>query len=301
MGALEELSTAVAKVAKSASPAIVGVGGRWHRGSGVIVAENRVLTNAHNTHGDEAGVVFADGRKALGKVLGVDVDGDLAVIEVDTAGAKAIPWADAKAAPVVGSVVFAVASAQSGGARVTVGTVSGLERSFRGPGGRAIGGSLEHTAPLAPGSSGSAVVDATGNLVALNTQRVGDGFYLAIPADESLRARIEALARGESPARPKLGIAVAPSNVARHMRRAVGLPDRSGVLVRGVEEGSPADEAGIRDGDLIVSAGGAPVEDPDQLHEALVKAGPGKLDFGLVRGAEDLTVKVDLGVGGKPN
>ena len=95
--------------------------------------------------------------------------------------------------------------------------------------------------------------------------------------------------------RPRLGIAVAPGHVARHLRRAVGLPERDGILVRGVEEDSPADDAGIREGDLIVSAGGAPVEDPDALHEALAKAGSGMLDVGLVRGVEELTVKVDLG------
>ncbi len=83
--------------------------------------------------------------------------------------------------------------------------------------------------------------------------------------------------------------------MARHLRRAVGLPDRDGVLVRGVEEGSPAESAGIREGDLIVSAGGAPIEDPDALHEALARAGSGNLDLGLVRGVEELTVTVDLG------
>ncbi|MGD0861148.1 MAG: trypsin-like peptidase domain-containing protein [Candidatus Limnocylindrales bacterium] len=295
MGALEELSAVVAKVAGLATPAVVGIGGRWRRGSGVVVAENRVLTNAHNVHGDDATCVFADGRRARGRLLGEDVDGDLAVLEVDTGGAAPLEWADAKSVPQVGSVVFAVASAPSGGGRATVGMVSGVARSFRGPGGRLIGGSIEHTAPLAPGSSGSPIVDGEGRLLGLNTQRIGEGFYLALPADEGLRARIDALGRGESTVRPRLGIAVAPGHIARHLRRAVGLPDRDGVLVRGVEEDSPAEAAGIREGDLIVSAGGAAIEDPDGLHEALSKAGSGKLDVGLVRGVEELTVKVDLG------
>ena len=297
MGALDEISAAVAKVAGAAAPGVVGIGGRWRRGSGVIVAENRVLTNAHNIHHDEATCVFADGRQARGKLLGEDVDGDLAVLEVDTGTAAALPWADAKSAPAIGTVVFAVASAPSGGVRATVGMVSGLERSFRGPGGRLIGGSIEHTAPLAPGSSGSPILDGSGRLLGINTQRIGEGFYLALPADEGLRARIDALGRGESAVRPRLGIAVAPGHVARHLRRAVGLPDREGVLVRGVEEGSPAEAAGIREGDLVVSAGGVAVEDPDGLHEALARAGATRLDVGLVRGVEELTVKVDLGGG----
>lgn len=301
MSALDEMQQAVSTVAERAAPGVVGIGGRWHRGSGVIVGQNRVLTNAHNIHGDEATCVFSDGRQARGRLLGEDMDGDLAVLEVDTAGAPALPWAPA-ADPAVGTVVFVLASASNGGVRTTIGLVSGKERSFRGPGGRLIGGSIEHTAPLASGSSGSPVLDAEGRLLGLNTQRLGEGFYLALPADEGLRARIDALARGESTVRPRLGIAVAPGHVARHLRRAVGLPDRDGILVRGVEEGSPAEEAGIREGDLIVCAAGAPITDPDELHDALEKSGAGKLEIGLVRGVEELTVSVILGESAaKPN
>jgi serine protease Do len=294
MGALEELSAAVAKVAQVAGPAVVGIGGRWRRGSGIVIGEGRVLTNAHNIHGDGATCVFSDGRQARGRLLGWDDDGDLAVLEVDTAGAAPLAWAEPKTAPGIGLPVFAVASA-NGGLRATFGFVSGAGRSFRGPGGRLIGGSVEHTAPLAPGSSGSPILDGQGRLLGINTQRVGEGFYLALPADASLRARIDALARGESPAPPRLGVAVAPGHVARHMRRAVGLPDRAGVLVRGVEDGSPAEKAGIREGDLIVSAAGEPIVDPDGLHAALSKAGQGKLKVGIVRGVEEMTIEVDLG------
>jgi S1-C subfamily serine protease len=301
MSALEELSVAVAKVVQAAGSAVVGIGGRWRRGSGIVVGEGRVLTNAHNIHGDGATCVFSDGRQAHGQLLGWDDDGDLAVLEVDTAGSGPLVWAEAKAAPAIGSPVFAVASS-NGGLRVTFGFVSGVGRSFRGPGGRLIVGSVEHTAPLAPGSSGSPILDAQGRLLGINTQRIGEGFYLAVPADASLRARVDALARGESPARPRLGVVVAPGNVARHMRRAVGLPDRAGVLVRGVEEGSPAEKAGIREGDLIVSAAGEAIEDSDALHAALSKAGRGKLELKLVRGVEELTVEADLGEDApKPN
>ena len=303
MGTLDEIQQAVAQVAERAAPAVVGIGGHWRRGSGVIVAKNRVLTNAHNVHGDGATCVFSDGRRERGRLIGQDMDGDLAVLEVDTAGAKALPWAGG-VLPALGSAVFAVVSAAGGGVRTTIGLVSGVERSFRGPGGRIIGGSIEHTAPLASGSSGSPILDAEGRLLGLNTQRLGEGFYLALPADENLKARIDALGRGEWIARPRLGIAVAPGHVARHLRRAVGLPDRDGILVRGVEPESPADAAGIREGDLIVAAAGESVTDPDELHLALdkavagQKAGTGKLELSLVRGVEELTVTVELAAGG---
>lgn len=291
MSVIEELQTAVATVAERAGPAIVGIG-RGHRGSGVVIADGKVLTNAHNLRGDEVTVTFADGRHARGTVAGVDGEGDLAVVNVDTTGTTPLEWGDGQAlALTIGSAVFGAAASHGGGTRVTFGLVSAVARSFRGPGGRRISGSIEHTAPLAPGSSGGALVDAAGRLVGVNTNRIGEGFYLALPSDAALRERIEALGRGESPEPTRLGVAVAPAHVARRMRRAVGLPEREGVLVRGVEDESLAATAGIDAGDLIVSAGGKSVTDADDLFEALgtLKA---PFDIVLVRGNDERTVKV---------
>ena len=163
MSALDELSQALTSVSSAIAPSVVGIGSRL-RGSGVVIADGQVLTNAHNVRGDEVTVTFAGGRTATGTVAGLDVDGDLAVIAVDTAGASAIAWSDGNG-PAVGSVVFGAAATAGGGARVTFGAVSGIERSFRGPGGRRIGGSIEHTAPMAPGSSGGPLLDVEGRLV----------------------------------------------------------------------------------------------------------------------------------------
>jgi serine protease Do len=174
--------------------------------------------------------------------------------------------------------------------------VSSVARAFRGPRGRRISGSLEHTAPLAPGSSGSALVDADGKLVGLNTNRLDGGFYLALPADESLRNRVAALQRGETTERPRLGIGIAPSWVARRMRRAVGLAERDGVLVREVEDGSPAAVAGIAEGDLIIEAGGRPIRESDDVYDALGALGSGRtLSLRVVRGADERTIEVNFG------
>src|SRR5205823_13802055 len=105
----------------------------------------------------------------------------------------------------VGSVVFVVTRSGAGGERVSFGMVSGTERAFRGPRGRRIKGSVEHTAPLPRGSSGSPVVTTDGAVVGINTNRLGDGFYLALPADAELKSRLAALAAGESRTRPRLG------------------------------------------------------------------------------------------------
>ncbi|HLO35371.1 MAG TPA: trypsin-like peptidase domain-containing protein, partial [Candidatus Deferrimicrobium sp.] len=195
MSILDDLSSAIRTVHESAGAAVVGIGQR-NRGSGVVIADGRVLTNAHNLRGDEVTVIFRDGRTERGTVRGVDPDGDLAVIEVDTTGATTLAWSDADVT--IGDVVFGLASTGAGAARVTLGTVSAIEQTFRGPGGSRIGGSLEHTAPLASGSSGGPLVDGGGRLIALNTNRIGEGFYLARPADAAFRERVDALSRGES-------------------------------------------------------------------------------------------------------
>src|SRR3954449_12750648 len=290
MSVLSELQEAVVAVAESVGPSVVGIGSRL-RGSGVVIADGRILTNAHNLRGGEVTVRFADGRTDRGTVKAVDWDGDLAVVEVDTSGAKPLAWSGNGAT--IGTAVFAAAATPTGAPRVSFGFVSSVERAFRGPGGRRISGSVEHTAPLAPGSSGSPLVDSDGALIALNTNRVGEGFYLALPADASLKARVDALARGESRERPTLGVAVAPAHVARRLRRSVGLPERDGLLVRWVEDGSPADRAGIEKGDLIVAAGGEPVARIDDL-EPRLGGGAAELTLTVVRGAEERDVVVRL-------
>src|SRR6266436_4293827 len=255
MTILDDIQTSIRQHAEGAGSSVVGIGQRWGVGSGIVLAEGRVLTNAHNVRGDQVTVTFADGRTAEGSVAGQDLDGDLAVIEVDTGGAPALAWADGASAA-IGTPVFALSNPGGRGLRVTFGFVSGVDRAFRGPRGRRITGSLEHTAPLLPGSSGGPVLDAEGRLLGINTNRLGDGFYLAIPADAALRGRVEALGRGESAAPLRLGIAIAPGHMARRMRRAVGLPERDGLLVRDVSEDSPAARAVLAGGDLIVTADG---------------------------------------------
>jgi len=295
---LDEVQASIRQLAEGAGASVVGIGQRWGLGSGIVLAEGRVLTNAHNVRGDQVTVTFADGRTADGTVAGHDIDGDLAVIEVDTAGASALPWAAAASAE-LGMPVFALANPGGRGLRVTFGFVSGTERTFRGPRGRRITGTLEHTAPLLPGSSGGPVLDAAGRLLGINTNRLGEGFYLAIPADDALRGRADTLARGESPPSPQLGVAIAPGHVARRLRRSVGLPEADGLLIREVVDDSPAARAGLAQGDLIVAAGGQPVRTPDDLYDALRAARSGRIQLSLVRGTEERAIEVSFGGDGQ--
>ena len=289
MTVLEELQAAVGTVTERIGPATVTIG-RDRRGTGIVIGDGRVLTNAHNLRDRTTQVTFPDGRATQGEVLGADADGDLAVLAVDTAGTTPVEWSTT--GPAAGQVVFAAGRGRQG-LRVTFGAVSAVERAFRGPGGRRITGSVEHTAPLARGSSGGPLADAEGRLVGLNTHRLDDGFYLAIPTGAELRERVDQLAAGHAPSRRRLGIAVAPSYVARRLRRAVGLAERDGLLVRGVEDGSPAAAAGLAGGDLITTANGTEVRNADDLWAVLDALGDADtIDLGIVRGADELTVRV---------
>ena len=297
MTIFDEIQASIARLAQDAGASVTGIGQRWGVGSGVVLGAGRVLTNAHNVRGSQVTVTFADGRTAEGNVAGHDIDGDLAVIEVDTGQVPALPWATA--APAIGMPVFALANPGGRGLRVTFGTVSGIDRTFRGPRGLRITGSLEHTAPLLPGSSGGPVLDAAGQLLGINTNRLGEGFYLAIPAGEALRRRVDALARGESVTPPQLGITITPGHVARRLRRAVGLPDVEGLLIHGVEERSPAGRAGLAPGDLILAAAGQPVRTVDDLTGAL-QAADDTIELNVLRGTDERSIQVALGQNGQP-
>ncbi|OGN80780.1 MAG: hypothetical protein A2X23_00175 [Chloroflexi bacterium GWC2_73_18] len=293
MSALEEIRLILAAAAERVGPAVVGIGDHWRRGSGVVFEPGKVLTNAHNIAAEAVAIRFADGRRAEAHVDGADVDGDLAVLSVDTATVGPIAWPRAERPVGVGDPVVALSNPTGDALRVTFGFVSGVERAFQGPRGRRIRGSLEHTAPLAPGASGGPIVSVAGEFLGLNTNRLGDGFYLAIPADADLRKRAEALGRGRTPVRPRLGIAVAPAHVARHLRRSVGLPARDGVLVRDVEAASRAEAAGLEQGDLIVRANGQALTDPDDLLAAIDRLADGvALELVAVRGTDERTVRI---------
>jgi S1-C subfamily serine protease len=292
MSAVDSLQEAIAGAAERVGPAVVGLGRGWGHGSGVVIADGKVLTNAHNLRRDEVTVTFADGRRETGRVAASDTDFDLGVIEVDTGDAPAVAW-EPDGEQGIGAPVVALANPGGRGLRATLGFVSSGGRSFRGPRGRRIAGAIEHTAPLPRGSSGGPLVDAEGRLLGLNALRLDGGLILAVPASAAVKERVLRLARGEAPETPRLGVAVAPPRAARRMRRAVGLPEREGLLVRAVEDDSPAARAGVERGDLIAAAAGTELEGVDALYDALDALSPGAtLELTVVRGTDERTVEV---------
>lgn len=293
MSTVDDRREQTRRVVDAVASGVVRIGRHGGRGCGVVVAEGVVVTNAHNLRDRTTQVTFADGRAVQASALGVDADGDLAVLEVDTGEEPTVTWSDEGVE--LGDVVYSVARTADG-IRITDGAVSGVDRAFRGPRGRRITEGVEHTAPLAKGTSGSPVVDGSGKVVGLSTLRLGDGFAIALPANAELRARIDELRAGHAPQRRLIGVALAPAHITRRLRRAVGLPDRDGVLVRVVEQDGPAERAGIRRGDLITAVGGREVASVDDVASAIDSVGEAEsVTIHVVRGTEEHDLEVSWG------
>jgi serine protease Do len=292
MTQLFETSDLIGRLAGQIGPSVVGIGPGWRGGSGVVLEPGRVLTAAHNLRGDHPGVVFADGRKAGARVTAVDADLGLAVLDVDTGDVPAIELAESDPLG-IGAVVVGAARPGGRALRVTAGFVSTDQRRVRGPRGRRIA-AIEHTAPLPRGSSGGPLVDADGRLVGINVIRLDGGLIVAVDT-VAAAADVARLSAGEAPARRRLGVAVAPPHVARRLRGAVGLPERSGILVRAVEDDSPAAKAGIERGDLLVAAGGAALERIDDLYALLDAPDADAIELTVLHGSDERVVTVELG------
>ena len=278
-----------AAVLDAAGGATVGIG-RDSRGVGVVVAPNRVLTNAHNLRDRTTTVNFGTGHSEPATLIAVDQLRDLVVLDVPTGDVAPIRWSDR--AVRYGTTVF-VAVRTPSGIRLTRGEVSNPSRSIRGPQGRPIDSVIEHTAPLAKGSSGSVLLDELGEAVGLNTHRIGHGFYAAQAANERFQNVVSRLIGGTSVEPVSLGVEVAPPQVANRLRTAVGLEPRDGLLIRSVLQGSPADQAGLAEGDLLVAANSTDLSSVASLHQHLRTLEYGQETiFEILRGAEQLSVTV---------
>ena len=289
MNALAEIQAATDAVSDRIAPSLVAV----DRGTGIVVAPDRVLTSAHVLRRERPLVTTADGRRVESDVLAVDPDADLAVLAAEVGDQPPLELVAAPDDLRPGRPVFALANPGGRGVRVTFGVVSALDRSFRGPRGRRVTATIEHSAPLSRGSGGGPVVDADGRVLGLNTVRLDGGLILALRLDDALAERISALVRGERRSPTTLGVAVAPPRVARRMRLAVGLPEREGLLVRRVAPDSPAERGGLRSGDLLAEADGRPLSSVDDLVSAL-DAASGPLALTVVRGVDEQRIEVPL-------
>lgn len=285
--------TKTSDIAGTVGPLVVGLGRGARGGSGVIAGPGRVLTLAHHLRGEEV-EVLRDGAVHVAKLQASDPDLDLALLAVEDLEDAAEPrWASG-AAPGIGTRVWALGDPGGEGLRVTEGAISAAPLRLRGRRGRPVE-VLEHTAPLPRGAGGGPLVDADGALLGLNALRQRGGLILALPGAE-VAARARALLEGRSAQAPRLGVALLPPGAAKRLRRSVGLDERDGLLVRAVEESSPAARAGVRRGDLLVTLGERSLGSVDDLYAALDElAQAGQAALTVVRGADELELALVLG------
>jgi serine protease DegQ len=268
-------------------------------GSGVIVSEQgHILTNAHVVEAaDEIDVALADGRKARAKVIGTDPETDLAVIKIDLPKLPAITLGQSEQAQ-VGDVVLAIGNPFGVGQTVTFGIVSALSRSHLGI--NTFENFIQTDAAINPGNSGGALVDASGNLLGINTAiysrtpggaSLGIGF--AIPAATAKQVFDQIAATG-AVTRGWIGVAVQELNA--ELAESLKLADTRGTLISDVFRGTPAEQAGVKPGDVLVAVDGKPVADSTAMLTLISAIAPGSAaTLKLIREAKPLELKVTVG------
>ncbi|WP_420994421.1 Do family serine endopeptidase [Cupriavidus sp. 30B13] len=245
-------------------------------GSGVIVsAEGYILTNHHVVDGaDEIEVALTDGRKANAKVVGSDPETDLAVLKITLKDLPAITLGRIENVK-VGDVVLAIGNPFGVGQTVTMGIVSALGRSHLGI--NTFENFIQTDAAINPGNSGGALVDAQGNLLGINTaiySRSGGslGIGFAIPVSTAKQVMESIISTG-SVTRGWIG--VEPQDMTPEIAESFGLEAKEGALIAAVVQGGPADKAGVKPGDVLVSVDGQAISDTTALLNAIAQLKPG--------------------------
>jgi S1-C subfamily serine protease len=283
----------------------IGEPGRTPEGTGFVIRpDGVVVTNYHVVEGAiEIEVVMNDGQRLDARAIGGDFAADLAVLKVDAEGMPSVPLGDSDQLSLGQDVVaLGFALGLEGGPSVTTGIVSGLGRTIdaggQGVDPRTYEDVIQTDAAINPGNSGGPLVDLRGRVVGINTAGVGAGaaenIGFAIAINRARPVIEHAIEDPEGPA-PLLGVST--QSVTLTLVAQFGLTVDSGVLVRAVPQGGPADEAGIEVGDVIVAVAGDEVIDNDSLQERLLDHDPReRVVVTVVRGSETLTVEVTLGV-----
>lgn len=267
-------------------------------GSGVIVDAKQgiVITNYHVVKGaDEVHVSLTDARNFKAKIIGEDPDLDVAVLKIESDNLTEVSLADSSKLE-VGDFVVAIGNPFGLGQTVTTGIVSALGRT--GLGIEGYENFIQTDASINPGNSGGALVNLRGELVGINTAiiapsggNVGIGF--AIPVNMVKSSMDQILKHGEV-RRGYIGINI--QDITPDLRQAFNLPNgQRGVLITGVDDGSPAEQSGIKAGDIIISIAGEPTSSTGQLRSQIAVKGIGdSVELGIIRDAKDRRVKVKI-------
>jgi serine protease DegQ len=272
-------------------------------GSGVIVShDGYILTNHHVIEGaDQIEVALSDGRKAKGHIVGSDPETDLAVIKVDLGGnLPAITFGHAEQSR-VGDIVLAIGNPFGVGQTVTMGIISALKRNHLGL--NTFENFIQTDAAINPGNSGGALVDSNGNLIGINSAiyspnggSLGIGF--AIPVSTAKKI-MEQIIQSGSVVRGWIGVAV--QDLTPELLESFKLGETQGVLIAEVVRGSPADKAGVKAGDILLSIADKPLTDSNIMLETISALPPDKVTpLKLLRNQSEITVQVKVGKRPKP-
>ncbi len=285
--ALDAYSRVVVDVAERVAPAVANLrvmrrgrsGGQVPAGAGsafALTPDGFLLTSAHVVAGRSGSASsgrasFVDGRELRFRTVGADRLSDLAVLRTEDGDLRPAELGEAERLR-VGQLVVAIGNPNGFAGSVTAGVVSALGRSLPARSGRTvryIDNVIQTDAALNPGNSGGALVDSRGRVVGVNTAVAGVGLGLAVPINAATRQIIGALMRSGRVRRAYIGIAGGPRPLPPHAR--VRLDRTSGVEIVEVATGSPAERAGLRAEDLIVSLAGEPVERVDDVQRAMAE------------------------------
>ena len=297
---LDAYSRAVTGAAEKASPAVAHIMVRQRaegKGSGsgfLFTPDGFVLTNSHVVHrAEEIQLTFPDGHKCHAELVGDDPDTDLAVLRIGDVNVAPVPLGSSQNLK-VGQLAIAIGNPFGFQCTVTAGVVSALGRSMRSSSGRLIDGIIQTDAALNPGNSGGPLVNSRGEVIGVNTAMIfrAQGLCFAIGADTAKYVAVRLIRDGEI---RRCYIGVAGQNVPLPRRLVVhyGLKTDSGVLVISVEPGSPAQAAGLREGDILIGFADRTIDGVDSLHRALSEHTAGsKSTLLALRGTENLTFAV---------
>ena len=242
-------------------------------GSGFVFApDGLILTNSHVVSGAaKIRVTLPDGHDLIADLVGDDPHTDLAVLRVTARDIVAAPFGDSSSLR-PGQLVIAIGNPFGFQHTVTAGVVSALGRSLRARTVRLMENLIQTDAALNPGNSGGPLVTSAAKVVGVNTAVIlgGQGIAFAVPINTA-RYVVSSLLRDGRVRRSHLGVAGQSSPIPRRLVREHKLPNEQGVTITAVSEGTPAEEAGLRAGDLIVDFAGEPVSSIDDLHRLLTE------------------------------
>jgi S1-C subfamily serine protease len=268
-------------------------------GSGfVFTPDGLILTNSHVVHGAKRiEVSLNDGRHFPASLIGDDPATDIAVIRIDGNGLVAAPLGNSQQLR-VGQLVIAIGNPYGFQYTVTAGVVSALGRSLRSQSGRLIDDVIQTDAALNPGNSGGPLVTSDGHVIGVNTATImmaqGLCFAVGINTAQFVASR---LLRDGRVRRGYIGISAQNVPLNRRVVRFHDLPQETGVLVNSVEHTSPAQRAGVRDGDILIAMNGKPIGGIDALHRLLADLPtevPAQLS--VLRGVQRVDVRIIPGV-----